>query len=79
MASKKKMAMPAAALEFFQTTGAQGGRAKVPKGLATMSPEKQQKVRAAALKTRLANAKKRGEAGKKAGGAKAGKTGGAGK
>jgi hypothetical protein len=57
--AKKKSAMPAEALEFFRKTGAQGGRAKVPKGFATMSPEKRAKALAAALKARRKNAKAR--------------------
>ncbi len=61
MANKKQTSeeMPAEALAFFQKTGAQGGRAKVPKGLGTMSPEKREKVLAAALKARRKNAKAR--------------------
>jgi len=51
--------MPPEALEFFRATGAVGGSAKVPKGMGTMSPEKKQKVLAAALKARRKNAKAR--------------------
>jgi hypothetical protein len=65
MATKKKALgkMPASAIAFFQATGAMGGKAKVPKGLGTMSEEKKQKVLAAALKARRKNAKARAKNG----------------
>ena len=61
MATKRagKLKFPASAMEFFQATGAIGGRAKVPKGLGAMSEEKKRNVLAAALNARRANAKKR--------------------
>jgi hypothetical protein len=53
--TKKKSAVS----EYLASIGRKGGAAKVAKGLATLSPEAREKIRAKALATRRKNAAKK--------------------
>ena len=53
--AKKKSAVS----EYLASIGRKGGAAKVAKGLAQLSPEAREKIRAKALATRRKNAAKR--------------------
>lgn len=59
--AKKKSAVS----EYLASIGRKGGAAKVPKGLASLSPKEREKIRAKALATRRKNAAQREKGGVK--------------
>ena len=53
--------LPKALSDYFSAIGRKGGQARVPKGPATLSPERRSEIARKAVQARWAKAKKKGK------------------